>query len=100
MARQDKFLQIYRLPTPLPDVSAFARTLLGLIKLIQSALALFGLGPFATETPDAVWREGSSDTKHSESRSDELEPDGLRNYHLTFQRGHLVSHSKVSICSL
>ena len=80
-AQQDKFLQMYRLPSPSNnDHLAFNKILLSFVKLLQSALALFGKGP--------CFRTSSYLIRHHDPRlslprpQDEYEADGLCKYSL------------------
>ena len=57
-SQQERLLQIYRLPSAGSDVLVFQLTILTLIKLVQAALALFGLGPLAQDETGQLVPDG------------------------------------------
>ena len=57
-SQQERLLQTYRLPSSASNVYAFTMAVLGLLKLVQSALALFNLGPLANDPKGLLIPDG------------------------------------------
>jgi len=57
-AQQERLLATYRLPNVASNMRVFTLTVLGLIKLVQSALALFNLGPLANDPKGLLQPDG------------------------------------------
>lgn len=92
-AQQDRFLSMYSLhPTKSPE--AFASTVLGLIGLVQEALSLFGIGPFAAELAKEIEEanslDASSNSRHSQKEDSMTGPDGLCRFDVPFAQGFLL----------
>lgn len=72
---RERFLSLYRLP-PVARHDGFVVTVLEVVKVVQAALALFGLGPCARMTTGS--HHGSTVSLESPNAHEAIEPDGLR----------------------